>query len=192
MRRCTRAVVCLTVGVLASVANAVAQQAPEPSPAPHLPHDPDHADRAASWCAVHVGRQELAHAISDCNYAIAANPNNPVAYANRGTLYLTYGDTRQALSDYEKALELAPHDAKNHYNRGVARGLLGQREGAIADYTEAIRLNPRLAIAHHNRGREYEDGGNRAKAVADYERALELDPKLEPSTRSLKRLRGDL
>ena len=63
---------------------------------------------------------------------------------------------------------------------------------AIVDYTEAIRLNPDLAIAHHNRGREYEDGGDRARAVVDYERALELDPKLEPSTRSLERLRGDL
>ena len=192
MRRTANVTFCLLTCIAVAATKTVAQQSPEPTPSLAPPHDPDHADRAATWCAVHVGRRELSHAISDCNYAIAANPNSSVAYANRGTLYLTYGDARQALSDYERALELAPHDANNHYNRGVARGLLGQGDSAIADYTEAIRLNPRLAIAHHNRGREYEDIGERDKAVTDYERALEIDPKLEPSTRSLKRLRGDL
>lgn len=156
-----------------------------------LPHDPDHAKQASSWCAIHVERRELAKAISDCNYAVAANSNDAVAFANRGTLYLTYGDTLQALNDFDRALELAPNDPRNHYNHGVARGLLGQSEGAIADYTEAIRLNPDLAIAYHNRGREYEDIGDRSKAIADFERALTIDPKLQPSIRSLKRLRGD-
>jgi tetratricopeptide (TPR) repeat protein len=183
---------CLLSCVVLATLSAGAQQVPAPGALPSLPHDPDHAERAATWCAIHVGRRELAHAISDCNYAIAANPKNAIAFSNRGTLYLTYGDLSQALADYEKALQLAPLQANNHYNRGVARGMLGRRNEAISDYTEAIRLNPDLAIAYHNRGREYEDGGDRARAVADYERALELDPKLEPSISSLKRLRGDL
>lgn len=193
-RRPTQSVIAAIAALLiAEAAYPQGETRPREPPATlTLPHDADHADLAAFWCAIHVGRRELAKAISDCNYAVAANPNDAIAYANRGTLFLTYGDTSQALSDYEKALELAPNDANNHYNRGVARGLLGRRDGAIADYTEAIRLKPDMAIAHHNRGREYEDIGDRGKALADYERALAIDPKLEPSIRSLKRLRGEL
>lgn len=159
---------------------------------PIWPHDPDHADRAASWCVVHFGRREIDEAFSDCNYAVAVNPRNAVAYSNRGSLYLSLGDLAKALADFEKAIELAPDTAVVHYNRGLVRAELGNRDGAISDYTEAIRLNPDLAIAFHNRGFEYETRGDRPKALSDYGRALAIDPKLEPPSRGIARLRGDL
>lgn len=156
------------------------------------PHDPAHATEPGTWCAVHVGKNELVQALSDCTYALSLDPGNVQALSNRGSLYLIAKDPKAALADFDRAIALKPGVATLHFNRGVAHADLGNAEAAIADYTEAIRLRPEFEAALHNRGYEFEKRGETKRAVADYEAALRIKPDLKPSLNRLEGLRRSL
>lgn len=156
------------------------------------PHDPAHATEPGTWCAVHVGKNELVQALSDCNYALSLDPTDVQALSNRGSLYLVAKDPKAALADFERAIALKPGVATLHFNRGVAHADLGHAEPAIADYSEALRLRPEFEAALHNRGYEYEKRGDTKRAIADYEAALRIKPDLKPSLKRLEGLRRSL
>lgn len=156
------------------------------------PHDLAHAADPNSWCLLHISRNELVQALSDCSYALMLDPNDVQALANRGTLYLLVKDPKAALADFERAILLRPGVAALHFNRGVAFTDLANAEAAIADYTEAIRLRPEFEAALHNRGYEHEKLGHIGRAIADYEAALRIKPDLKPSLKRLEGLRRGL
>jgi len=79
-------------------------------------------------------------AIEDLSQAIRLNPDNAVAYYNRG---LTYGDSGQyqrAIEDYSQAIRLDPDYTAAYNNRGNAYDDLGQREKALLDWRKACDL----------------------------------------------------
>ena len=156
------------------------------------PHDPAHVNEPGIWCAVHMGKNELVQALSDCTYALSLDPRDVQALSNRGSLYIIAKDPKAALADFERAIALKPGVATLHFNRGVAHSDLGNAGAAIADYTEAVRLRPEFEAALHNRGYEYEKRGDTKRAIADYEAALRIKPGLEQSLKRLERLRRSL
>ncbi len=156
------------------------------------PHDSAHASHPGTWCAVHLGKNELVQALSDCNYALSIDPDDVQALSNRGSLYLVAKDPKAALVDFERAIALEPGVATLHFNRGVTHSDLGNSVAAIADYTEAIRLRPQFEAALHNRGYEYEKTGDSKRAIADYEAALRIKPDLPQSLKRLEALRSSL
>lgn len=107
-----------------------------------LPHDPTHAERARHWCAVHLSRKELAAALSDCDYAIARDPNDSAALSNLGAVWIAANELARALRDFDEAIVLKPRDAGLYFNRGIAHGSVGAHERALADYTDAIAIQP--------------------------------------------------
>jgi tetratricopeptide (TPR) repeat protein len=78
-------------------------------------------------------------AIADYNEAIRLNPNDAVAYYNRGNAKSDLGDNQGAIADYNEAIRLNPNDAEAYYNRGVVKSDLGDNQGAIADYNLSSR-----------------------------------------------------
>lgn len=156
------------------------------------PHDPAHAAEPGSWCAIHVGKNELVQALSDCSYALSLDPNDVQPLSNQGALYLIAKDPKAALADFDRAIALKPGVATLHFNRAVAHADLDNALAAIADYTEAIRLWPEFDAALHNRGYEFEKRGDTKRAVADYEAALRIKPDLKPSLKRLEGLRRSL
>ncbi|WP_083528188.1 tetratricopeptide repeat protein [Hyphomicrobium sp. CS1BSMeth3] len=152
------------------------------------PHNPAHAERAVGWCAHHLARGELVAALSDCDYAVALEPQNLAALSNRGSVYLLAGEPARALTDFNAAIALAPADPDLHFNKGIAHGKLGMNEQAVADYTQAIQLRPNFAIAYHNRGYEHEVMSRPDDALADYRHALALRPGLKQSLDAIERL----
>lgn len=185
------ATLCASLMLSASIINAsFAQQLSRD----HVlaPHDPAHAAEPGTWCAVHVGKNELVQALSDCTYALSRDPDDVQAMSNRGSLYLIAKDPKAALSDFERAIALKPGVATLHFNRGVAHSDLGNAAAAIADYSEAIRLRPEFEAALHNRGWEHEKLGDTKRAIADYEAALRIKPDLAPTLKRLEGLRRSL
>ena len=137
-----------------------------------------------------------AEAIENYNKAIESDPNDALAYNNRGLAYTEVGEPEAAMSDYSKAIELKPDYAEAYFNRGLAYlnlaplgwGNPEMVQKGIADLTKAIELKPEYADAYYHRGLGYnqfyhyyfkpfaeEMIGSHNLAVADFNKALELD-----------------
>jgi len=139
-------------------------------------------------------------AITQSQFKIRRNPNNPVAYYQLGDAYIqkaresgdnSYFDlAEQAL---RKSLSLNPQQ------RGVRRHLahvLASRhdfEGAAAEAQEAIALNPADVDAHGVLGDAYLETGKYEQAEQAYRTMLTLKESLSSYSRlsGLKNLKGD-
>lgn len=117
-------------------------------------------------------------AINNFTQAIAIDPNNSIAYYNRGNARYKQGDKQGAIADYNEAIRLNPNNANAYYNRAVARYYLGDKQGAVQDLTVALRFNPNDILAYHSRGtilRSLRDGRG---AFADFDQVVRLAPNL--------------
>src|SRR3989338_8184593 len=67
----------------------------------------------------------MGQAIADCDKALKLNPNDAIAYNNRGYAKDKLGDYKGAIKDYDKAIELNPKLAEAYYNRSYSKNNLG-------------------------------------------------------------------
>ncbi len=119
--------------------------------------------------------------LDNYNHAILLNPNNLVAYYNRGNALYHLGDYQSALADYTQALTLNPNYSDIYNNRGLTRLQLGDPQGAIEDYTQAITLNPDDAKIYSNRGSARNKLGDIKGALEDFTQAIRLNPDYAPA-----------
>ena len=144
-------------------------------------------------------------AISYFNKAIELDPNNAVAYHNRGLVYFkiaSYFNTEpfyKAISDFSKAIELDPNYVDAYYNRGLAYNNLfhhyqklpsesfppeieDKYRKAIADFDTVLELDSHYALAYAGKGNAYyrhEDSyEGMTKAIAEYDKALKLEDQI--------------
>jgi tetratricopeptide (TPR) repeat protein len=76
-------------------------------------------------------------------YVIGKEPERfPLAYNNRGMVFLKAGKYDMAIADFDKAVALDPQYAKAYYNRGSAFDKIGRLDKAILDYKKTIALDP--------------------------------------------------
>jgi energy-converting hydrogenase Eha subunit A len=73
----------------------------------------------------------------------------PLAYNNRGMVFLKVGQFNKAIPDFDKAIALDPSYAKAYYNRGSAFEQMGDFDKAIADYKRTIALDPLYYEAYY-------------------------------------------
>ena len=106
--------------------------------------------------------------------AIRINPQDAMAYYNRGSMYRQLGQYERAIQDHDEAIRLDPQSTWAYHNRGIAYDELGQYERAIQDYDEVIRINPQNAIAYYNRGLTYAELGKSVESERDIQKAKEL------------------
>ena len=78
--------------------------------------------------------------IKGCSAVIQRNPQDVIAYHNRGEAYGLKGDPDRAISDYSKAIELNPNYAPAYTGRGQAYTSKGDYTHAVADVTKAGEL----------------------------------------------------
>jgi tetratricopeptide (TPR) repeat protein len=79
-------------------------------------------------------------ALEDYGQAIQLNPNNSVAYSNRGDARRELGDKQGAIKDYTDAIRLNPKNAFAYLSRGITHAELGNKPQAIEDLQLASRL----------------------------------------------------
>ena len=121
-------------------------------------------------------RQVYDQAIADFTSAIRLDPNNAVAYRERGRAAMNKGDRDAAYADYNQALRLNPNDPRTYNNRGNVHRDRGNLDQALADFNQAIRLDSNYAVAYLNRGIAHRARGNLDQAIADYTQAIRLNP----------------
>jgi lipoprotein NlpI len=124
---------------------------------------------------------KLADILSDpqdrINYysqAIELDPNNSLAYHNRGFVYFTLGENQLALNDYNQALALAPQQSWYLNSRGVLYNAMLAPDSALDDLNRAIELNGDINLFYINRGVAEIFLGNFALAEDDFERGVKF------------------
>ena len=129
-------------------------------------------------CGIVYGKklEDFDAAIACFNEALDWEPDNGMAYCNRGAAYGNIGKTDKAIEDLNKATELDPESAGAYLNRGNACFLKGDVNSAIEDFNTAIELNPNLAEAYIGRGNFYIIIGDVNSAIEDYTKAMALEP----------------
>jgi tetratricopeptide (TPR) repeat protein len=120
--------------------------------------------------------KQLTEALADFTEAIARDPLNLEAHANRGLLHAQLGQYEQAIADFSAALAINSRDDSLFYNRGNAHHARGDLDRALADYTQALALNPENVWAFGNRARTYWERGEVSQAIRDYSHVLHLEP----------------
>ncbi len=116
--------------------------------------------------------------LSDLNSAIAHNPDNAKALAQRGEVYRLMGDFEAALADFNQVIEVNPNYAWAIAHRGETYHQMKRYEEARTDFSRAIDLNPNYTWAIAHRGVTYRFMGEAyyTMALADLTRAIELKP----------------
>lgn len=108
--------------------------------------------------------------------AIELNPENALAWHNRGWAYVEQKKYKQAMEDFNKATELNPNSELSYFGRGWVYNLLKEYDEAIREYDKAIDLNRNYFVAYNNRGAAKSWLNQMREAIADYDKAIELHP----------------
>src|SRR4030042_1797338 len=90
-------------------------------------------------------------AIREYSKAIELDPDNAVAWNNRGLASLYKEQYDLAIADYSKAIELDPGYAAAWNNKGVALQNLGRNEEALECYNMALQIDPGYELAKSNK-----------------------------------------
>jgi type IV pilus assembly protein PilF len=169
-----------------SLLSACSSSPKEPEPPPPRPTPPPqqmaspierarmHTDLAGGY----YERGQMAIAIEELNFAVAADANYAPAYNTYGLVYAVLGDDRKAEQSFQRALELAPGDSDIHHNWGWylcqhkrEREALAQFEIAVSN---SLYRTPEIALV--NAGRCAQTIGDIRAAETYFKRALAAQP----------------
>jgi tetratricopeptide (TPR) repeat protein len=81
----------------------------------------------------------------DFDQSINLDPQNPMAFHNRGTVKQKLEDYAGAIMDYNMAIQLAPDMANSYFNRALAKEVM-KMPGYQTDYAIAAQLNPKFDL----------------------------------------------
>src|SRR2546426_1174670 len=109
-------------------------------------------------------------------YALAIDPNSPIAHSNLGELLDRQGRPAEAIDHFQQALRLKPDFPLAHNNWGMALKGQGRPAEAIDHFQQALRLKPDFPIAQNNWGTALGQLGEPAQAIDHFQQALRLDP----------------
>lgn len=124
--------------------------------------------------------QEMApeEAVEHFTAEIGANPDDALAYFNRGNAYYNLEDLDAAIDDYRTAIKLNSEFADAYAQRGYALYGNGNLNAAASDFREYTKLVPDDPIGHNNLAFLYMlmDRTSRAEAAWARSTALEDAP----------------
>src|SRR4029079_11012540 len=111
--------------------------------------------------------------------ALAAHPDEPDIYQDRGEWYLEQHQGAEATADFLKALEFSPENKTLWLDLGRAYinfgGDLNQPDKSIEAFTHHIQLDGNYQRAYHDRGWIYLNyKGDYSMGLADYNRAVQI------------------
>jgi tetratricopeptide (TPR) repeat protein/Zn-dependent protease len=139
-----------------------------------------------------IMQQEWQERIRQANLKIQSNPQDAIAYTDRGRAYFFTKNTSQALADANQAIKLSPKSSEGYFLRSQIRSAAKDTKGAEADLKISNTLNAEQQIRNTSlnlqsnpkdissyiwRANAFGQLGDSVKALADFNKALELEPK---------------
>jgi len=123
-----------------------------------------------------LDRQRYDEAIGDFDKALALEPKNAVALANRGITRVWQDDYPAATKDLDAAFALEPRNAVIFRGRGLLAQRNGASKDAVAAYTTALDIEPDNGFSLGHRAEAYHAAGDDAAALRDSAAALKMMP----------------
>ncbi len=121
-----------------------------------------------------VQARQWGQAITSASEALKLDPEQPVAYNNRGAAYFFQGKLAPALQDLNRAIQLNPqYTAAYNIRAAVLRDQKKLGE-ALQSCQKAIELNPRYLDAYNTCGNIQASAGAWKQALSFYDRAIAL------------------
>lgn len=106
---------------------------------------------------------------------IGANPDDALAYLNRGNAHFNAGDLDAAIDDYRTAIKLDGDLADAYMQRGYALYGKDNLNAAANDFREVTRLAPDDPIGHNNLAFLYMLMNRTSRAEAAWSRSTALE-----------------
>jgi Flp pilus assembly protein TadD len=138
--------------------------------------NPTHVKSLILKGVIHNARQRYDKAIEKFDMALRQQPQNGLAFGNRGIARRNKGLTRDALADFDRALDILGSDVSFLKQRAICHRILQQYHAALADYNLAISLAPNNAEMLYQRSRVYMRIDNHESRLADLVDALKIEP----------------
>ncbi len=119
---------------------------------------------------------DSASVIDELKQALAADPDDGLAWLRLGLVYLAIAHAPEAEQALARAVELDPDDVEARLLFADALARLAKHDQAAFQLVQARRLAPEDARVHRQLGVAFFDKGLHDKALASLARAAELDP----------------
>nr|WP_297350316.1 tetratricopeptide repeat protein [uncultured Caldimonas sp.] len=107
---------------------------------------------------------------------LQADPNNPLVYADRGTVYAMMKQFDLALQDLNQAFDLGYSDPSVYCTAATVYFEKDELQSALHYFDESIKSKPDHALAYYNRSSVLHRQGKISLAVSDLETCLSLGP----------------
>ncbi len=124
----------------------------------------------------HYRKGELGPAMQCYNNAIKADPDNPVAWNNKGLILTIVGKYKEALECHMKALELDGVYIDAISNIGMIYAKMKKYDDAMEYYDAALELRSDHEAAWNNKGNLLAKMDKHEESLECYRKALEIDP----------------
>lgn len=107
---------------------------------------------------------------------IEADPDNALAYYNRGYCYYSMKQYDKANVEFDQAIELNPRDSISYLYKGLIKYFQQDYTGSIEFYNKALEIYPRYPMALYNRGISKGQLNDYSGAIADFTECLKYNP----------------
>lgn len=124
-------------------------------------------------------RGDRSGTLDDTNRAVALDPLNLEALADRGLARQRLGDFDGARVDYDTLVSRDPLHPGGYYYRGMFRRWCNDPVSALEDMETAVRLDPTYGPGYKGRALLRAERGQYQEAINDFDRAFLLDPTQE-------------
>ncbi len=124
----------------------------------------------------HYRKGRLGDAVRAYNQAIKMDPDNPVAWNNKGLILAVAGNFNEALKCHLKAFELDPKHVDAISNIGMAYTKLENLKEAIEWYDKALKIDPKHETTWNNKGNLLSKLNRYEEAMECYDKALGISP----------------
>jgi TolB-like protein/class 3 adenylate cyclase len=140
---------------------------------------PDHASGHMWLGLVYIVTKRAAPGITECEHALALDPNLAAAHSFVGVGKIFVGRDEETEAHIAEALRLSPRDTLAYswmYNAGVAKNNLGSYEQAVAWCRRAIEANRNLPNAYFQLAAALAQLGQLYEARSAFKAGLALNP----------------
>lgn len=138
-----------------------------------------------------AGKQQK-KAIGFVKEIVSIDPEDFIAWAKLGSLYVASNLPQHAELAFTRSLELRPDYPPALVNFGMLRAFQGQFDAAVTLFERAILSDPKSAIGHRLLGEAYLQIRKGSLGLSALDKALELDPQGQAECHLLKARLYDL